>query len=223
MISFNEKRRLMAMLPEFILLANAEHAAAVLDNGAVEAASVADVEAAIAKGFSRREIFFSPHTAEAAGAVLDKCRLIADSWEDLLIINEAAAAANQIVMVGLRLLADGYTSNVESCWTTGQLRKLVHDIKQLKAVSVCGCIIVGNVEGHHGKELGKYVRSSYQTAKNMTYILPCTMPYISIAGILDAMAWNEAAHPETLEAFVTAANIVGMQNSTAFYADYYMQ
>lgn len=223
MISFNERQRLMAMLPEFSLLTEATNAADVLGNGAVEAVSVAEVEAAVALGFGRQDIFFSAHSVEDAAAVLGKCRLIADSWEDLILINEAAAAQNQMTMVGLRLLADGYTSNVETCWTTGQLRKLVHDIKQLKAVSVCGCIIVGNVDGRHGKELGKYIRSSYQTAKNMTYILPCTMPYISIAGALDAMAWNEAAHPETLEEFVTAANIVGMQNSTAFYADYYMQ
>ena len=78
------------------------------------------------------------------------------------------------------------------------------------------------MEGLHGKELGKYVRSSYQTAKVMTYILPCSMPYICIDGFLEAAAWNESEHPEDFQDFLTAANIVGMQNTTAFYADYYV-
>ena len=29
-------------------------------------------------------------------------------------------------------------------------------------------------------------------------------------------------HPEDFQDFLTAANIVGMQNVTAFYADYYV-
>ena len=222
MISFNEKRQLMGMLPEFFMLTGFADADKIKDIGVIEASSVEEVLAASEMGLGRREIFFAAHTQEEAEAVLGKCRLIAETWEDLVAINQAAAAQNQITMVGLRLLADGYTSQT-ACWTTGQLRKCVHDIKQLKAVSVCGCIIIADLTGLHGKELGKYVRSTYQTAKNMTYILPCTMPYIGVNGCLEAMAWNEAHHPETLEEFTTAANIVGMQNTTAFYADYYMQ
>ena len=225
MISFNEKKQLMEMLPEFFLFTGFEDAVGIQGNGVIEAATVEEVLAASEMGLGRREIFFTAHTTEEAAAVLGKCRIVADSWEDLVAINEAAkpaAAEGQLTMVGLRLEAVGHTYNGQA-WTTSLLRKKVHDIKQLKAISVCGCIVVADLTGLHGKTLGKYVRASYQTAKDMTYILPCTMPYICVGGLLEQMAKNQADHPETLTEFTTAANIVGMQNTTAFYADYYIQ
>ena len=219
MISSNDKRRLLALLPDFALFSGIADAASVGENGAVIAANASDVLAAAGQGLGNRQIFFLPHSAGEAAAVLGKCRLVAESMEDLRAINEAAGAAGVTTMVGLRLTAEDFRG---SAMTTAQLRGLVHDIKQLRNVSVCGCMVTGAVEGLHGKALGQYVRSSYRTAKAMTYILPCTMPYIVIEGLLDAMAENEAAHPEDLEEFITAANIVGMQNATAFYADYYV-
>ena len=144
---------------------------------------------------------------------------LTDQGAAVVCADAASAQAGVITMVGLLMPADGFDGPGIS---TEQLRGMVHDIKQLKNISVCGCIITGNVEGLHGKALGKYVRSSYQTAKVMTYILPCSMPYICVDGLLEAAAWNEAAHPEDFQDFLTAANIVGMQNTTAFYADYYV-
>ena len=225
MISFDEKRRLMALLPEFYLYTGFENAGQIKEIGVIEAACVEEVLTASEMGLGRREIFFNAHTASDTTAVLGKCRVVAESWEDLVAINEGAAPATadgRLLMVGLRIAADGFKTS-RTAITTEQLRGMVHDIKQLKNISVCGCIVTADVEGLHGKELGKYVRSSYQTAKEMTYILPCTMPYICVDGCLEAAAWNEANHPEDFEDFLTAANIVGMQNVTAFYADYYLQ
>lgn len=223
MLTFEEKQQLMALLPEFELLSGFSDAASLRDRGAIEAQTDAEVLAAHELGLNRRAIFYGVPNKENLGNLLDKCRLVANSMEDLIRINEAAAAAGVITMVGLRLGADGFSNSSGLGITTTQLRTMVHDIKQLKFISVCGCIIVGDIDGLHGKELGKYVRSSYQTAKNMTYILPCSMPYICISNLLEAVARNRDEHPETFEDLLTAANIVGMQNSTAFYADYYIQ
>lgn len=225
MISFDEKRRLMGLMPEFYMYTGFADVDRVKDIGVIEAENVAQVLAASEKGLGRREIFFNAHTAADCTAVLGKCRVVAESWEDLVAINEGAApvtADGRLLMVGLRIAADGFGCSRKAITTT-QLRGMVHDIKQLKNISVCGCIVTADIDGLHGKELGKYVRSSYQTAKEMTYILPCTMPYICVDGCLEAAAWNEANHPEDFEEFLTAANIVGMQNVTAFYADYYLQ
>ena len=219
MLTFIEKQRLMEKLPEFLMLSDVSDAAALKGIGAVEAASMDEVRAAYEIIENRRGIFYSIRGQENVEDILDKCRIIAASMEDMIAINRASEAMGVTTMVGLLMPADGFEGPGT---TTDELRTMVHDIKQLKNISVCGCIITGNVDGLHGKALGKYVRSSYQTAKVMTYILPCSMPYICIHGLLDAMAWNETEHPEDLEDFLTAANIVGMQNSTAFYADYYV-
>lgn len=220
MNSFHEKRRLMALLPEFHLMMQTTDVEAMRGVGVIEAMTVGEVLAASEMGMGRREIFYAAANKEQIATVLDKCRIVANSMEELRVINEASAEAGVVTMVGLRLTAVGFRG---IAMTTDELRGLVHEIKQLKAVSVCGCIITGEVDGLHGKALGKYIRSSYQTAKDMTYILPCSMPYICVEGCLEAMARNEAEHPEDFQDFLTAANIVGMQNSTAFYADYYIQ
>ena len=225
MITFNEKRRLMGLLPEFYMYTGFENAGQIKEIGVIEAKNVEEVLDASEMGLGRREIFFNPHTAADTTAVLGKCRVVAESWEDLVAINEGAAPATaegRLLMVGLRIAADGFKCS-KTAITTQHLRELVYPIKQLKNISVCGCIVTADIDGLHGKDLGKYVRSSYQTAKEMTYILPCTMPYICVDGCLEAAAWNEAEHPEDFEDFLTAANIVGMQNVTAFYADYYLQ
>ena len=220
MISFNEKGRLMALLPEFQLITEAADAAKLQGSGAVSAHSVAEVLAAAKLGLGSREIFYGAPGQGSVGEILGKCRIVANSMEELIQINEASASCGVITMVGLRLCTLGFESDA---MTTSELRDLVHDIKQLKNISVCGCIVTGDINGLHGKALGKYVRASYQTAKDMTYILPCTMPYIVVEGLLEAAARNEAEHPEDFQEFLTAANIVGMQNATAFYADYYIQ
>ena len=220
MISFDKKRQLMAMLPEFFMFTGFEDVAGIRGNGVIEAASVEEVLAASAMGLNRREIFYLPQPGDDLSGVLDQCRLVAASMADMEAINAASAAAGIVTMVGLLMPADGFEG---PGITTKQLRGMVHDIKQLKNISVCGCIITGNVDGLHGKALGKYVRSSYQTAKVMTYILPCSMPYICVDSLLEAAAWNEAEHPEDLQDFLTEANVVGMQNTTAFYADYYVK
>ena len=220
MISFNKKRQLMEMLPEFFLFTGFDDVAEIRGTGVIEAASVEEVLAASEMGLNRREIFYLPQPGDDLSGVLDKCRLVAASMTDMEAINAASAAAGIITMVGLLMPADGFEG---PGITTKQLRGMVHDIKQLKNISVCGCIITGNLDGLHGKALGKYVRSSYQTAKVMTYILPCSMPYICVDGLLEAAAWNEAEHPDDFQDFLTEANVVGMQNTTAFYADYYLK
>lgn len=220
MLTFEEKQRLMGLIPEFQLLSGPQDAAQLPGTGAIEARNVEEILSAQELGLNRKAIFYAVPDKQDLSGILDKCRIVANSMEELVAINEASAAAGVVTMVGLRLTALGFRGDA---MTTDQLRGLVHDIKKLKAVSVCGCIITGEVDGLHGKELGKYIRSSYQTAKDMTYILPCSMPYICVEGCLEAMARNEAEHPEDFQDFLTAANIVGMQNSTAFYADYYMQ
>ena len=225
MLTFEQKQRLMELLPDFHLMAEPENAAALKGIGVVDAANADEVLAAYDLGLNRREIFYAAPGKERMDEILDKCRIVANSMEELIAINEAAAAfakGGNLIMVGLRLAAEDFEGKPALGMTTDELRRLVHDIKQLKNISVCGCIVEADLTGLHGKALGKFVRATYRTAKSMTYILPCSMPYICISGLLEAMAENQAEHPETFGEFLTEASVVGMQNTTAFYADYYV-
>ena len=140
MISLNEKRRLMALIPEFQLMSAFCDAAELNGTGVIDARTSEEVLTASVAGLGRREIFYAVPNKEDIGAVLDKCRIVANSMEELIAINEASAAAGTVTMVGLRLTALGFKGDA---MTTDELRGLVHDIKQLKYVSVCVCIVLG--------------------------------------------------------------------------------
>lgn len=219
MLNFEQKRALLSQLPDFMLLSGVEDGA----SDAVEAHDAAQVLAAFSQGRSRKQIFYVDPAREGLDSVLDKCRIVVSSMEALRMVNAVSESCGVVTMVGLTLRAEGFDDSTGKGITTEALRDMVHDIKQLKNVSVCGCIVYADAQGLSGKELGRLIRSSYQTAKAMTYILPCSMPYIVVADSLEVIARNQQLHPEDFEDFLTTANIVGMQNATAFYANYYLQ
>lgn len=220
MLTLEQKQALLARLPDFQLLADFDSLAQKKGTGAILAQDAQQVLSASAMGFDRKQIFYVDPAQENLDRVLSLCRIVVSSMEHLKRINEVSEACGQVTMVGLTLAATGFPAQGI---TTEALRGMVHEIKQLKHVSVCGCIVFGQSDGLHGKQLGQLIRSSYQTAKEMTYILPCSMPYICVADSLAAIARNEQEHPEDFEELLTTMNIVGMQNTTAFYADYYLQ
>ena len=179
--------------------------------------SAAGVEQAAALGYGQRDVFFLPGAGEAPGVVLGKCRPVASSLVQLQQIDRAAAeAGGGLVSVGLRIVANGFHAG--SGIPVDELAVIARLLPSLSAVTVRGCFVAGDLNGLHGKELGRFFRACYESAKIMTVTLPCAMPYLCAEGGLAALERNRAEHPETLEAAVTAAQIVAAQNSTAFYA-----
>ena len=145
-------------------------------------------------------------------------RLIAESLDDLERLNAHAEPEAGLLRVGLRIVPDDFDDSSISGIRVSEFPLIASRVRQLSAVTVRGCAVSGNLEGLHGKALGRFFRASYESAKKMTVILPCAMPYLCVEGALSALAYNRSEHPETLSDAVTAAQIVAMQNETAFYA-----
>lgn len=122
------------------------------------------------------------------------------------------------VRVGLRLVPDAFDDAALEGFRVSELSRLAPEIRQLRPVTVRGCFVRGKLDGLHGRELGRFFRACYESAKQMTVILPCAMPYLCVEGGLAALAYNQSEHPETLKDALTAAQTVAMQNQTAFYA-----
>lgn len=156
-----------------------------------------------------------------AWPVAEEEPLLAASLSELEALN-AAAPSGDLLRVGLRLVPedfdDGYLPGVR----VGTLSALAPRLRGLERITVRGCWVYGNLTGLHGAALGKFFRACYESAKRMSAVLPCAMPYICAAGALSALERNAAKNPETLEAALNTANIVAMQNATAFYAKLYM-
>ena len=144
--------------------------------------------------------------------------LLAESLEDLRALNGRADPGAPLLSVGLRLIPDGFDDPALAGVRVSELKALAPEVRRLRALTVRGCFVRGRLDGLHGRELGRFFRAAYESAKQMTVLLPCAMPYLCVEGGLAALAYNRAEHPETLDEAVTAAQIVAAQNSTAFYA-----
>ena len=146
--------------------------------------------------------------------------LLASSLDELRRSNDDAAASadGALKRIGLRLVPDAFDDAALCGVRVSELSRLAPEIRELRHITVRGCFVRGKLDGLHGKALGRFFRACYESAKQMTVILPCAMPYLCVEGGLAALAYNQAEHPETLQEAVTAAQIVAMQNQTAFYA-----
>jgi hypothetical protein len=145
---------------------------------------------------------------------------LANSLDELRRFNEHAArrASDVPTRVGLRLIPDAFDDAALTGVRVSELAALASEIRGLRSITVRGCFVRGRLVGLHGKELGRFFRACYESAKRMTVILPCAMPYLCAEGALAALEYNRTEHPETLPDAVIAAQTVAMQNSTAFYA-----
>lgn len=165
------------------------------------------------------------HSARAAALVPEyqiptENYLLASSLEELRHCGAGAEAhaPGAAARVGLRLIPDAFDDGAMAGVRVSELPRLAPEIRTLRGVTVRGCFVRGKLDGLHGKELGRFFRACYESAKRMSVILPCAMPYLCAEGALAALARNLAEHPETLAYAVTAARIVAAQNQTAFYA-----
>lgn len=144
--------------------------------------------------------------------------LLADSLEELRKLNDQVPPSAPLLRVGLRIIPDAYDRADLSGIRVSEIPDLAPAIRNLKAVTVRGCFVRGDLSGLHGKALGQFFRSCYESAKIMSAAIPCAIPYLCVEGGLGALSFNQSAYPETLQEAVTAAQIVAMQNQTAFYA-----
>lgn len=146
--------------------------------------------------------------------------LLANSLDDLRRCSAEVqqSADGVLARVGLRIVPDAFDDASIIGIRVSELPRLAPEIRQLRSITVRGCFVRGHLDGLHGKALGRFFRACYESAKQMTVILPCAMPYLCVENGLAALAYNQNKHPETLSDAVTAAQIVAMQNQTAFYA-----
>ena len=187
---------------------------------AVETRSAEAVLAANALGITARDIYFTAKqkSVEDIGRVIGKCRIVADSLEELYWTDQAAQNTSQpgvLEPVGIRLSLNGQEGRgIDFC----TLSTLSRELRKLSAVSVRGCFVHGKAADLHGEALGQYFRDCYEAAKRMSATLPCGIAFLCISGGGEAARRNAEAHPETFAAFLRAAGIVAAQNHSAFYA-----
>lgn len=149
--------------------------------------------------------------------------LLADSLEALRAVSEAAGGRPEgLTRVGLRLVPEAFDDGSLPGIRAAALPSMAAEIRKLPFITVQGCFVAGVLEGVHGEALGRFFRAGYESAKRMSAALPCAMPYLCWENVLPALAANREEHPESLAAALRAAEIVAMQNRTAFYARLYV-
>lgn len=213
------KEILKTVLPDYMPLKAAAHDIQTEDN--YLARSNQDVAELAKAGVLPHRVFADTRSMDEAQiqSALGKCRFVAGGMEDVRLINRVALEKGReqsLTAVGLYLVPEGHDSRHGI--READLPRLAPELKQLSAISVQGCFVEDCTEGLYGKDLGRYFRTCYESAKRMTVVLPCSMPYLCITGALEAVARNLRKQPETVSEVRRAAEIVAMQNRTAFYA-----
>ncbi|MBQ7502988.1 hypothetical protein IJT93_09850 [bacterium] len=186
---------------------------------AVYVQNAEDADRALQNGYADGDIFCIDCSREELPKLIGKCRLIASSSEELRRIDAAAQNAEsggKLIRVGLRLTLD--EADGANCFKPSDLERISKEAKGLKNISLGGVFIRGSLKGSCGRDLGCFMRSCYETAKLATVILPCSMPYIGMENLLEALEEQQTHAPRQLPDFIKEAQTVGMQNATAFYA-----
>ena len=190
------------------------------DADLIEASSAGEVLAASERGFAAGDVYFTAprKSGEDLRRVMGKCRIVADSPEELHWIDQAVKRrpeAGNLEPVGIRLALDGWEGRGIKLRA---LPALSWELRGLDAISIRGCFVQGDIHGLHGKALGRYFRDCFEAAKRASAVLPCGAAFLCVTGGGKAARRNAEEHPETLPEFRRAAAIIAAQNSSAFYA-----
>lgn len=190
------------------------------------AETASDIQELSEKGVDFTHVFYiyGSGKADALEDVFERCRLLADSYEALCEINEAAVKFNRpgyLQTVGLCIVSEKYGGSLRGI-PEGSLKELSEAAKKLSGISVKGCFILAELSSLPAEELAAYFHEAYQIAKRTTVIMPCTMPYFCLWNILPVLERLRKNAGDAYEDIRTAMDLVDMQNNTAFYAKFLM-
>lgn len=182
------------------------------------ASCTGDVTASNDLGYMPDDIIYAFPKTDGVENVLGKCRIAADNIDIINYINDIADLKTNgtIQKIGLAVIPKGY----EGCGRGipfDEITEISQKIKRLSCITVRGAYINGYTENLSASEMGKYFHCCYQTAKQLTVMIPCAMPYLVFGNCLDRMMCLKDTDDKYVEA-VRNAEIVAMQNETAFYS-----
>lgn len=220
------KSAILSLVPEYQLLCKMHEAAEIPPPCSILTHSSQEVLEATRQGYTAGQIYYivtDPHDITPS---LYHCRMVIADAAMLAEINKTAHRsphAEKLPSVGLQLVPEQFSNGQQTGIPAGQLGALAPQIRACQSISVRGCFITGDLKQLHGKDLGHYFRTCYETAKRMAFTLPCAMPYLCMCSCLGALSNNQETHPETLADALRTAGIVAKQNNTAFYAHLLIQ
>ncbi|WP_367568680.1 hypothetical protein [Lacrimispora sp.] len=195
---------------------------------AIEARDEETVLQAERAGMDRYDIYYTGPCEDPAvmETIIGKCRLVASDFKEIEQINEAAAkvlAPGYLEVIGIAVIPENYGNGEQSGFSMKELPGLSVSARKLRSISIRGCFVRGSTDGLYGESLGRYLRDCYETAKQVTAIIPCGMSYVNAGSCMEPLFQTLQSSGEIQEEFRTAADILVNQNQTAFYAKLLIQ
>ncbi len=179
-------------------------------------------------GMDRYDIYYTGSYEDPVviETIIGKCRLVVSNYKEMEQINAAAAkvlAPGYLEVIGLSVIPDNYGDGEQSGFSMEELPDLSASARKLRSISIRGCFVRSNTDGLYGESLGRYLRDCYETAKQVTTIIPCGMSYVNAGSCMEPLFQTMQHGGEIQEEFRTAADILVNQNQTAFYAKLLIQ
>lgn len=182
------------------------------------AENATDVLMALDFGFLPDDIIYAFPEKEELEKILGKCRITADNIDIIRYINKLSVERfnGEIQKTGLVVLPDPYIG-CNRGFSLDDIRKISVEVKRMPCISLRGAYMNGYTESLDDEGMGKYFHCCYQTAKQMSVMIPCAMPYIVFGNCFDRL--NKLKdNGVSLDKTLKNAEIVAMQNETAFYS-----
>lgn len=223
----------LKLLPGFQYLYKGEANAAVLEylmkkGWALEASGDRSIDMALQAGMDKSDIYCTAFsdTPPIVKASVGRCRFVASSYEELELVNEAAAGylpPGRLEVIGIAVVLKDYDDGRLAGFKTEELARLSAEARKLRFISIRGCFAMGNTGGLSGESLGKYLQSCYETAKLVTTAIPCGMSYVNAGDCMEPVLRTVDEGQEACEKLKTAAKIVVSQSQTFSYTKLMMQ
>ena len=185
-------------------------------NCAIKTSVAENILSASIKGVSRDDLYYvvDSQSDEELRSVFGKCRYIISNFNQLERIN---SISKELVKKGfLESIAISFSLDNSSIFCKESIHKLSSTLKNLDSIAVRGLFFTCNAET--SEDYITYMKSAYDTTKEITCILPCKITFLSLGSCIDILSEASIEQSDSNLQFIKNANLVSFLNTTSFYS-----
>ncbi len=194
---------------------------------ALESSDEARINAVFQAGMDKNDIYGTSFSSlSSVKDVIGKCRFVASDMDELRIINEAAAGIlpqGHLESVGISVVLEDYDNKKLKGFRMTDISELSAFARKLPYISLRGCFLKGDTHNLSGESLGRYIQNCYETAKQISTLVPCKISYVDAAGCMEPVFQTIQEGREVSDKLKIMAEIVNNLNQTSFYAKLLIQ
>lgn len=175
-----------------------------------------DILTAYNEGVSRDDLYYivNAQSDDEIRSIFGKCRYVISDFYQLEKINSISKELNKKGF--LESIAISFSLDNNSTFCKENLSKLSLALKNADAIAVRGVFFICNETTDN--EYINYMKSAYETAKEITSTLPCKITFINFGSCIDSLSKASLKKSNSDLQYIQNTNLVSYLNTTSFYS-----